>query len=318
MKNNGDSEDGHDWCYFDNVRVRGGQRNESTLYFDENVNKSHILIIGDMGGQPDAPYYTSEQVTTADMMSTIAKEYDISAVIAVGDNIYDRGVKDEFDSRFQTTFENVYAQSNMKDINWYLTTGNHDYGNGHSQSGILYGNITGEIEYSKHSKRWNFPANYYTKTWHFENDIDLLFVALDTHILCGVNTDSPTWTGCIPPDEDKALTQWKWLNDTLAASNATFKLVGGHTPIFSYASHGPTKQLIDNLIPILEHFGVNAYVFGHDHVLQFIEEDNTTTHHIGSGAGHGCRDSFHRFRLYVRICRTFSVHFVFCLRQHKF
>jgi len=42
--------------------------------------------------------------------------------------------------------------------------------------------------------------------------------------------------------------------------------------------------------PMLMSHGVNAYMFGHDHLLQFIEHGQVQ--HIGSGAGHGCRDDF--------------------------
>ena len=138
LRNNGDSSSGGDYCYFDNVYVRGRVGVGETDYFGgvehdgggAEGEMAHLIIMGDMGGQSSFPYYTSEQVTTADMLSTVAKHHEISGIISLGDNIYSAGVYDEFDERFQTTFEQVYDHSNIVDIDWWWTTGNHDYGNG--------------------------------------------------------------------------------------------------------------------------------------------------------------------------------------------
>ena len=55
-------------------------------------------------------------------------------VISVGDNMYDNGTKNEFDERFNVTFENVYKASSLQK-RWYMVAGNRDY----------YGNITSEV-----------------------------------------------------------------------------------------------------------------------------------------------------------------------------
>ena len=46
---------------------------------------------------------------------------------------------------FQRTFDEVFKDDGTP---FYVVAGSHDH----------YGNVTGEIEYSKHSKRW-FAAN---------------------------------------------------------------------------------------------------------------------------------------------------------------
>ena len=51
---------------------------------------------------------------------------------------------------------------------------------------------------------------------------------------------------------------------------ANYLLVAGHYPVYSIAEHGPTKCLIDKLLPMLEMYNVTAYINGHDHNLQVI------------------------------------------------
>ena len=45
-------------------------------------------------------------------------------------------------------------------------------------------------------------------------------------------------------------------------------MVAGHFPIWSVGTMGPTYCLLEKLKPMLEKYGVNAYLCGHDHDLQ--------------------------------------------------
>ena len=60
------------------------------------------------------------------------------------------------------------------------------------------------------------------------------------------------------------------LQSVLAASTATWLIVAGHHPIFSRGEHGDTAALQTRLLPILQKYGVHAYLNGHDHTLQHI------------------------------------------------
>ena len=245
---NGNSNNGNDFCYFDEVYVKGTKADASnTAIMQQKIQKiqdaraktENIYIIGDWGGQHTFPYTTPQQLAAAEMMNTVAKMHDIHGIIALGDNFYDEGVENEFDTRWQATFENVYVKEYINDIKWWPVVGNHD----------AEGNITGQIEYTKHSQTWNFPAFYYTKSWFFgsNDEIELKFIALDTHILCGFpaagNYD------CIPPDQADADEHFVWLEDVLKANTATFTLVGGHISIHSFSSAGPTAQFSSSGYP---------------------------------------------------------------------
>ena len=137
---------------------------------------------------------------------------------------------------------------------WYLIPGNHDY----------EGNLTAQIAYTEVSPRWYFPSNYYTKTFafntHHVGEQTLQIVFIDTVELAGLSED-PHHDGPLtgPYDEVAALTQWQWINETLAASTADYLWVAGHYPVWSACTNGPTQVLIDNLMPMMEQYGVTGY-----------------------------------------------------------
>lgn len=72
----------------------------------------------------------------------------------------------------------------------------------------------------------------------------------------------------------------------ISATEVAYILVGGHFPVYSVASHGSTKCLIDNLMPLLHKYRVSAYLAGHDHNLQHISHTylNATVEYMVSGA----------------------------------
>lgn len=49
---------------------------------------------------------------------------------------------------------------------------------------------------------------------------------------------------------------------------ATYLFVGGHHPVYSVGSHGPTACIVSKVLPLLYKYHVNAYFCGHDHDLQ--------------------------------------------------
>jgi tartrate-resistant acid phosphatase type 5 len=70
-------------------------------------NDLNFLMIGDWGGKPSSPYYTTAEVTLAATMGKKANEINSQFTIAMGDNFYDQGVANVTDMRFQHTFEVV-------------------------------------------------------------------------------------------------------------------------------------------------------------------------------------------------------------------
>ena len=59
------------------------------------------------------------------------------------------------DDRFYQTYEEVFDDLSLQ-IPWLVIAGNHDH----------YGNVTGQIAYSKISDRWKFPNYFHSSIWN--------------------------------------------------------------------------------------------------------------------------------------------------------
>jgi hypothetical protein len=64
-----------------------------------------FLVVGDWGGQTDAPYTTPAEVALAKVMGERAAEINSQFTLALGDNFYDKGVSTVDDPRFKETYE---------------------------------------------------------------------------------------------------------------------------------------------------------------------------------------------------------------------
>lgn len=237
----------------------------------------NFVVLGDWGGQGSHPYYTEAEKDIADVMGKKAAEIGSQFTVALGDNFYTYGVKDVDDSRFQDTYENVFTADSLQS-RWYVVCGNHDH----------YGNASAEVAYTQRSKRWYMPDFYYTETVKVPGtSMSVQFVFIDTVILSGL-TDIAVRG--LPPSGPRSPTQasqqWAWINDTLAASTADWIIVSGHYPVWSVAEHGPTKDLVQKLRPMLIRYNVSAYLCGHDHNLQHIQENEDQVSYFVIGAGH--------------------------------
>lgn len=154
--------------------------------------------------------------------------------------------------------EDVYNAPALM-IPWYITLGNHDH----------KGNIGAQVDYTNLNSRWRLPANYYKHTQLLTEGDNADFFHLDT-------------TSIIEryPSEDPQLA---WLERELAGSTANWKIVIGHHPVYAGGwLHGHTKELIVLLKPLLERYGVQVYLNGHDHHMEHVVVGGT--HYLTSGA----------------------------------
>ena len=195
-----------------------------------------VLFFGDSGKG------NAEQRATATAMTQHCAKFGCDFGLMLGDNIYPDGVTSVDDPQFQTKFEEPLRDLDLK---FNVILGNHDMHSGPA-------GMRAQIEYSKISKKWSMPARYYSFT---EGNVE--FFALDTNTY------------------RKDQEQIKWLANSLANSQARWRVVLGHHPIYSVGDHGyldflegkSQKKLRNALEPILcKHKAL--YLSGHEHLIQ--------------------------------------------------
>ncbi|XP_048473841.1 tartrate-resistant acid phosphatase type 5-like isoform X1 [Rhincodon typus] len=240
-----------------------------------------FLAIGDWGGLPYSPFTTPVEKRTARQMGVVVEFMGADFVLSLGDNFYYNGVNSVTDKRFQETFEEIFSAKSLKDVPWFVVAGNHDH----------LGNVTAQIEYSKVSKRWNFPHYYYDLNFTIkDSNTTVTILMLDTVLLCGNSDDFQGKEPEAPKDYNVANAQLEWIRDKLKNSRSDFLIVAGHYPVWSIAEHGPTRCLVKKLYPLLTQYKISAYFCGHDHNLQFIQDSNGIGY-VLSGAGNFMENS---------------------------
>lgn len=226
----------------------------------------NFLVISDWGAKGGAT-----QVAVAQQMGRIAAVQKSSFVITCGDNYHGNGIASAGSPRWKTEYENIYNDPSLM-VPWYVTLGNHDN----------RGNVDAEIAYSKISPRWKLPARYYTHTEMIDGTNEALFAYLDTSPF--VRAYYKTNSGYHVEGQDPKA-QLRWLETVLAESHARWKIVVGHHPVYSAApGHGDTKELIADLLPVLQKYGVQIYFCGHDHVLQHLVDGGVNFFVCGGGS----------------------------------
>ena len=180
-------------------------------------------------------------------------------IFLLGDNFYNAGVTSIDDANWKLHFEQPFSAERYR-CPFYACLGNHDY----------YGNVAAQIEYSQSSKRWQMPAAYYSFEHPIGDGKKAEFFVLDT----------------TPIEEGDYSTgaQVRWLDQKLQKSQADWKIVVGHHPLFTGGEHGRSRRNYRHLVPILDKHQIDLYICGHDHDLQ-LHDTGRGWLHLVSGAG---------------------------------
>lgn len=227
-----------------------------------------FVAVGDWGRDG-----ASHQRDVAAQMGIAAAQAASRFVVSVGDNFYEDGVQSATDPQWKTSFEDVYVAPSLQ-TPWYTVLGNHDY----------RGVPEAQLDYARTSPRWRLPSRYYSVAGSTIGapHVDLFF--LDTSPMVHKYRAKVHSKIAENVESQDVPVQLAWLDATLERSKAPWKLVFGHHTIYSGGSeHGNTPELFEQVKPILERRGVQAYVNGHEHDLQHIRVGSVD--YICTGAG---------------------------------
>ena len=218
----------------------------------------HLLITGDTGTGD------KHQKRVAKMMKLLITSATVACIL-LGDNIYEVGTQGVTDEQFQEKFEKIYREIMLP---FYLLLGNHDWGNSHFSDG----RHMSQVEYTKHSEKWNIPSRYYHKEL---GDCDFFF--LDTNF---------EWQ-----EDDDIKEQYDTMLDLINRSKQKWKILCGHHTWRSVGGHGGAEKRLEDFLRDLVvncEKKIHLYMCGHDHcknVIHLTLPENKSLHCVVIGTG---------------------------------
>ena len=204
-----------------------------------------LITIGDWG-----EVLFAGQDRVAEQMAIWADVNHPEFILGLGDNIYPWGIFSVDDGQIDRKWRNVYHNyTALADLQWRFIHGNHDLGFDRGEEWY-------QVQLTDIEPLWYFPHLW----WDFvveKDDFSIQFFMIDTE---SMRSETNNHTD-----------MWPWLQNRLAASTADWKVVVGHRELFSTGSKGAVNsRLYNDLRPMMEEFGVDVYLCGHDHNLQHI------------------------------------------------
>jgi len=240
---------------------------EKSLKFEEIDDAYYVYTIGDWGRKGE--FNQKELATT---MGKVAETLEPEFIISTGDNFYPNGLASIHDPNWKISYEDVYSAYSLN-CDWYVVLGNHDY----------RGNAQAQIDYSDISQRWNMPSRYFHKDIKTDDGASVRFIFLDTNPLDDDYYDSSKYGPKVSGQDTTAQLMWM---DSLLAEDYDWKVVIGHHPLYTGGKRAGRKNAVrSHLEPRFDRHGVDLYLAGHEHDLQYIKPKNHSTHHFVSGAG---------------------------------
>jgi tartrate-resistant acid phosphatase type 5 len=233
----------------------------------------HFLAMGDWGRNG-----ADHQKEVATQMGKTAADVKAQFIIATGDNFYPSGVISEFDPLFKYSFEDIYTAFSLQ-WDWYPVLGNHDYKS----------NPDAQVAYSNISRRWKMPARYYAKKFPINGDTSkhVLIAFVDTNPFIPEFYSNSEYGRNVRTQDSAA--QKRWLTQVLSDTSKSikWKIVVGHHPMYTGGSRTngyDTKAIRNSLKPLLDKYGVDIYLTGHEHSLQNLLPAGKTQHFISGAA----------------------------------
>jgi hypothetical protein len=213
-----------------------------------------FLIASDLGRNG---YY--DQKPVAEMMGEVAGITDVEFIAVPGDIHHFLGVTSVHDPLWLTNFEWVYGHPELM-IPWHPVLGNHEY----------LGDTKAVLDYGTVSRRWEMPGRYYSITEEVSDETEALLLFVDTPTMIDKYREDP---GNYPDaGRDPLGAQMDWIDTALGGSDATWKVVIGHHPVYAGTDKDTCERtdLQQRLRPLLDAHSVDVAVSGHIHNFQHI------------------------------------------------
>ncbi|MCP4246765.1 MAG: hypothetical protein GY778_06925, partial [bacterium] len=163
-------------------------------------------------------------------------EYDPDLIIHTGDIVSPRGVPENLPAKFYRPYAELIARAAL-----YPCMGNHEFRTDQGRP-VLDAFVLPA----------NGPAGQDHERFYWFDVADVRFVSIDS------NYDYPLYRDVIAP----------WLSEVLADAGDRWKIVFFHEPVFTNGRHKPADKLLDSIVPIMDEYGVDLVLAGHNHLYE--------------------------------------------------
>ena len=193
----------------------------------------------------------------------------------LGDNVYDDGTDEEFSTKVfgpQYNYNEIFPR-----VPFMATPGNHDYG---VVLNILVGadppNHSGPyydlVDVPTNGEIGGVPSGY--ELYYSFDYGNAHFISMNSEI-GSIFNGSWDWTGTSPFNSFNGSPFTEWLHADLQANDKPWVIAYMHQPPHTDGSHESDtfwevymKAMRDNIMPILESYGIDLVMAGHSHVYE--------------------------------------------------
>jgi 3',5'-cyclic AMP phosphodiesterase CpdA len=187
----------------------------------------------------------ANQFAVGAQMAARHRRQPVDLVLLGGDNIYPAGNLLDVENTFQRPYRDLLGAG----VPFHAVLGNHDI---RTQNG---------------DPQQRYRPFGMASRWYSLRRGPVAFFLLDTNV-------NARWQHQLP-----------WLTKALAASNAPWKVVVGHHPLYSAGLYGDDPAAIARLTPLFERHGVQLYINGHEHNYERTKRIRGTTFLTVGGGG---------------------------------
>lgn len=187
--------------------------------------------------------------------------------LSLGDMAYPDGKDDEFTRAFFEVYPDITRSTPM-----WPTIGNHEFGRGNvASSDLQRGPYYDAFTMPRKAEAGGVPSG--TEAYYSFDRGNVHFVSIDSHASSRAGPADPVGDVCAP---GQGSAMYQWLCADLAATTADFTIVFWHHPPYSKGSHDSDDcandprlcQMREIFVPVLEAFGVDLQLSGHEHSYQ--------------------------------------------------